>query len=162
LRGQGWGDKPRRRRGDIKFILLSLIAERPQHGYELIKELEKRRGGFRRLSPGSVYPNLQMLEEGGYLTSAQVEDKRVYTITDSGQQLLHEHQSQAESTESTRESHEQANAESASELVQLRQTLTTLNEAVAQLAQVGSPEQIKQGSERLDQLRREIYALLAQ
>lgn len=50
----------------------------------LIKELEARRGGFRRLSPGSVYPTFQMLEEAGYLTSEQVDGKRVYTITESG------------------------------------------------------------------------------
>ena len=50
----GWGDEPRTRRGDIKFILLGLLSERPQHGYELMKELEARRGNFRRLSPGSV------------------------------------------------------------------------------------------------------------
>ena len=80
----GWGDEPRTRRGDIKFILLELLSERPQHGYELIKELEARRGGFRRLIPGSVYQTLQMLEEGGYVTSEEVDGKRVYTITESG------------------------------------------------------------------------------
>ncbi|MEM8604238.1 MAG: PadR family transcriptional regulator [Cyanobacteria bacterium P01_H01_bin.121] len=159
---KGWGERPRRRRGDIKFILLSLIAERPQHGYELIKELEQRRGGFRRLSPGSVYPTLQMLAEGGYLTSEQIEGKRVYTITDSGQQLLQEHQAQVGSGAAAADSPGPAPAEPASELVQLRQALTTLNEAVAQLAQIGSPEQIKQGYDRLEQVRREIYALLAQ
>jgi len=44
--GGRWGDEPRTRRGDIKFILLGLLSERPQHGYELMKELEARRGGF--------------------------------------------------------------------------------------------------------------------
>jgi hypothetical protein len=38
--GGGWGDQARNRRGDIKFMLLGLLAERPQHGYELIKESE--------------------------------------------------------------------------------------------------------------------------
>lgn len=154
----GWGEKPRRRRGGIKFILLGLIAERPQHGYELIKELETRRGGFRRLSPGSVYPTLQMLEEGGYLTSEQLEDKKVYTITESGQTLLNEYQQQANEHQSCG----YANVEESPELVVLRRSLTTLNDAVTQLAQSGTPDQVKQASERLDQLKREIYGLLAQ
>jgi len=50
VRSVAWGDEPRTRRGDIKFILLGLLSERPQHGYELMKELA-RRGGFRRSSP---------------------------------------------------------------------------------------------------------------
>ena len=82
--GRGWGDEHRTRRGDIKFILLELLSEHPSHGYDLIKEMETRYGGFRRLSPGSVYPTLQMLEEGGYLKSAQEGGKRIYTITASG------------------------------------------------------------------------------
>ena len=154
----GWGEKPRRRRGGIKFILLGLIAERPQHGYELIKELETRRGGFRRLSPGSVYPTLQMLEEGGYLTSEQLEDKKVYTITESGQTRLNEYQQQVNEHQSCG----YANVEESPELVVLRRSLTTLNDAVTQLAQSGTPDQVKQASERLDQLKREIYGLLAQ
>lgn len=155
---KGWGEKPRRRRGGIKFILLGLIAERPQHGYELIKELEKRRGNFRRLSPGSVYPTLQMLEEGGYLTSEELEDKKVYTITESGQTLLREHQEQA----GDNPSHTHSDVEQSMELIELRRSLTTLNAAVTQLAQNGNPEQVKQASDRLDQVKREIYALLAQ
>jgi len=52
-------ERQRMPRGDIKYILLSLIEEAPQHGYQLIKELESRWGGFYRPSPGSVYPTLQ-------------------------------------------------------------------------------------------------------
>ncbi len=53
--GGDWGDEPRTRRGDMKFILLGVLLERPKNGYEIIKELETRRGGFRRVSPGSIY-----------------------------------------------------------------------------------------------------------
>ena len=59
------------------------------HGYEIINSMEARRGGCRP-SAGSVYPTLQMLEEGGYLTSEQVDGKKVYTITGEGRQLLEE------------------------------------------------------------------------
>ncbi|MFN8481249.1 MAG: PadR family transcriptional regulator [Kouleothrix sp.] len=59
------GGRRRQRRGDIKSALLELLAEQPRHGYELIKELEQRYGGFYRPSPGSVYPTLQLLEDEG-------------------------------------------------------------------------------------------------
>ncbi len=75
-------------RGDMKFVLLSLLQERPMYGYEMIKALEERSGGFYVPSPGSIYPTLQMLEERGFVTSQGVEGKKVYSITDEGRQLL--------------------------------------------------------------------------
>ncbi|WP_242051505.1 PadR family transcriptional regulator [Nostoc sp. FACHB-280] len=156
--GGDWGDEPRTRRGDIKFMLLGLLSERPQHGYELIKELENRRGGFRKLSPGSVYPTLQMLEEGGYLTSEQVEGKRVYTITDSGRQLLSDRQQQSPS----KNPYDSFAENKPSELIELRQTLTELNDAVVQIARSGNLEQANRVRELLVQVKREIYKLLAE
>jgi DNA-binding PadR family transcriptional regulator len=156
--GGGWGDKPRTRRGEIKFILLGLISERPQHGYELMKELEARRGGFRRLSPGSVYPTLQMLEEGGYLTSEEVDGKRVYTITESGQQFLSDRNQQSD-LRSTSDSFTENNP---SELIELRRTLTQLNDAVTQIARSGNLEQANRVRELLVEVKRKIYQLLAE
>lgn len=72
----------------MKYALLWLLQERPMHGYEMIKALEQRSGGFYSPSPGSIYPTLQMLEEGGYVTSSEVEGKKVYTINDAGRALL--------------------------------------------------------------------------
>jgi DNA-binding PadR family transcriptional regulator len=156
--GGGWGDEPRTRRGEIKFILLGLLSERPQHGYELIKELESRRGGFRRLSPGSVYPTLQMLEESGYLTSEEVDDKRVYTITESGRQFLSDRNQQSHS----RNPHDSFTESKPSELIELRRTLTQLNDAVTQIARSGNLEQANRVRDLLIQVKREIYKLLAE
>ena len=55
-----------------------------------ISALEQMTGGRYRPSPGSVYPTLQLLEDGGYATSEAVDGKRVYTITDAGLTLLKE------------------------------------------------------------------------
>jgi DNA-binding PadR family transcriptional regulator len=154
----GWGDEPRTRRGDIKFILLELLCERPQHGYELIKELEARRGGFRRLSPGSVYPTLQMLSEGGYLTSEEVDGKRVYTITESGRQFLSDRNQQSHS----RKAHDSFTESKPSELIELRRTLTEVNDAVTQVARSGNLEQTNRVRDLLVQVKREIYKLLAE
>jgi len=79
-------------RGDIKYVLLELLQERPMHGYEMIKALEEKSGGFYSPSPGSIYPTLQMLEDGGLVTANEVEGKRVYSITDAGRALLAERQ----------------------------------------------------------------------
>jgi DNA-binding PadR family transcriptional regulator len=154
----GWGDEPRTRRGDIKFMLLGVLSERAQHGYELIKELESRRGGFRRLSPGSVYPTLQMLEEGGYLTSEQVDEKRVYTITESGRQFLSDRNQQSPS----RNPHDRLEEGKPSELMELRRTLTELNDAVTQVARSSNLGQANRVRELLAQVKREIYKLLAE
>jgi DNA-binding PadR family transcriptional regulator len=82
--GTSWGG--RQRRGDMKFVVLEMLAEGPKHGYEVIRGLEERRGI--RPSAGSIYPTLQMLEDGNFVTSEQVESKRIYTISDSGRELL--------------------------------------------------------------------------
>jgi DNA-binding PadR family transcriptional regulator len=154
----GWGDEPRTRRGDIKFILLELLSEHPQHGYELMKELEARRGGFRRPSPGSVYPTLQMLEEGGYLTSEEIEGKRVYTITESGRQFLSDRNQQSPE----KNAYSNFAEGRPSELIELRLTLSELNDAVAQIARSSNLEQAKRVRELLVQVKREIYKLLAE
>ncbi len=155
--GGSWGDEPRTRRGQIKFMLLELLSERPQHGYELMNELEARRGGFRRPSPGSVYPTLQMLEEGGYLTSEEIEGKRVYTITESGRQFLSDRPQR-----DARSPHDRSTGDKPSELIELRHTLTQLNDAVAQVARSGNGEHANQVRELLAQVKREIYKLLAE
>ena len=142
----------------MKFILLAVLLESPKHGYEIIKELETRRGGFHRLSPGSVYPTLQTLEENGYLTSEQIDDKRVYSITESGRHLLSDRHQQTESV-SDREGH---TANKPSELVKLRQTLSEVNDAVTQVARNGNLEQANQVRELLAQVKRGIYKILSE
>ncbi|HEY6359430.1 MAG TPA: PadR family transcriptional regulator [Vicinamibacterales bacterium] len=85
-----WGNEHRARRGDVKFIVLGALAEKPMHGYDIIQSLEQRHEGRYRPSPGSIYPTLQMLEDGGFVTSEQIDGKRVYTITDAGKTMLAE------------------------------------------------------------------------
>jgi DNA-binding PadR family transcriptional regulator len=82
---QGWHGMMQARRGDIGPILLGLLADRPRHGYEIIRELEKKSYGLWRPSPGSVYPTLQMLEEQDLVTSREEAGKKIYTLTEQGQ-----------------------------------------------------------------------------
>jgi len=77
--------------GDLRFVILRLIAERPRHGYELIKDIEERVGGAYSPSPGIVYPNLTLLEELGYVSvEAATGGKKLYRITAEGEGALAE------------------------------------------------------------------------
>jgi DNA-binding PadR family transcriptional regulator len=59
------------------------------HGYELMKEMQARSGGMYRASAGTIYPNLQQLEDEGLVRmETSKEGKRVYAITESGRKAL--------------------------------------------------------------------------
>jgi DNA-binding PadR family transcriptional regulator len=75
-------------RGDLKYIILDLLKDRPSYGYEIIRALESRFHGFYAPSPGTVYPTLQWLEDLGYVTVEQKEGRKVYTITEEGRRFL--------------------------------------------------------------------------
>jgi DNA-binding PadR family transcriptional regulator len=77
-------------KGDLKYVILDLLKERPAHGYELIRALEERFRGFYSPSPGSVYPTLQLLEDMGYVSANQQDGKKVYSITEEGRRFLEE------------------------------------------------------------------------
>ena len=76
---------------ELQLVLLSLLAERPSHGYELIKALAERSGGFYNPSPGMIYPALTYLEEIGYATVVAEGTKKRYEITAEGRAHLEEH-----------------------------------------------------------------------
>jgi DNA-binding PadR family transcriptional regulator len=75
--------------GDLRFVILKLIAEKPRHGYELIKAIEDKLGGAYSPSPGVVYPTLTLLEELGHATVDAAEGgKKLYAITADGRAFL--------------------------------------------------------------------------
>ena len=89
------GERSRRGRvfeqGDLRLLLLKLIAEKPSHGYELIKAVEEAVGGAYAPSPGVVYPTLTLLEDLGYAKPTEAEGgKKLYAITPEGQVWLNE------------------------------------------------------------------------
>jgi len=80
----GRGGRHRARRGAVTMAIITLLNERPMHGYELITVLDERSGGRWKPSPGSIYPALGKLEEGGLVTSTEQDGKRLYELTDEG------------------------------------------------------------------------------
>ncbi|MEO6446219.1 MAG: PadR family transcriptional regulator [Gemmatimonadaceae bacterium] len=100
-----WGGGGRRRggpfrgarifeQGDLKYVILQLMVEKPRHGYEIMKELEERFGGSYAPSAGTIYPTLSLLEDMGYASvSLEEGGKKVYAITDEGRAYLEENKS---------------------------------------------------------------------
>ena len=70
--------------GDLQLLILSLLAEKPRHGYEIIKALDERSNGYYSPSPGMVYPALTWLEEIGHATVEVAGTKKQYSITADG------------------------------------------------------------------------------
>lgn len=148
---RGFGPQfPRVRRGDMKYLLLEILKKGPRHGYEIISELENDLSGY-RASPGSVYPTLQMLEEGGYLTSEQIDGKKVYTITDDGIKLLGSRGSSGfeETPEMKR-------------IFEVRRSFKKLAAAVMEGARGTDEASAKRIVEILDKARKDVYAILAE
>ncbi|WP_054996208.1 PadR family transcriptional regulator [Pseudomonas ficuserectae] len=74
--------------GDLKLLLLALIAEQPAHGYDLIRKIEGLFEGAYCPSPGVIYPTLTFLEESEMVVGDAQAGKKLYTITDAGRQSL--------------------------------------------------------------------------
>ena len=89
--GRGGGDIPGARKlssTDLQLVILALLGERPAHGYELIRTIEERSGGFYTPSPGVIYPALTFLEEIGHASVEQEGTRKRYKITAEGEAHL--------------------------------------------------------------------------
>ncbi|WP_416064347.1 PadR family transcriptional regulator [Rhizobium sp. ZK1] len=84
--------------GELQTILLALLEERPSHGYELIKTLEERSGGFYVPSPGVIYPALTYLEETGLAEVENEGTKKLYKITEAGRRKVEENRDMIDQT----------------------------------------------------------------
>lgn len=94
--GRGFGDRIFDS-GELRYVILQLIAEKPRHGYELMKAIEDRLNGAYSPSPGLIYPTLTLLEEMGYATVGTSEgNKKLYTITAEGRAKLEENKAAVE------------------------------------------------------------------
>jgi DNA-binding PadR family transcriptional regulator len=96
LGGRGFGMGRKLASGDLQLLILELLAEKPRHGYEIIKALEERSKGFYVPSPGMVYPALTYLEEIGHASVETEGTRKLYRLTDLGRSYLEEHREETE------------------------------------------------------------------
>src|SRR6185312_2530871 len=152
-RGRSRGG-PRARRGDVRAAVLALLADRPMHGYEMIKEIEERGEGAWTPSAGSIYPMLQLLEDEGLIRGEDSDGKRRFTLTDAGRAEHEEKSGDVAPWDAVR-------AGFPSGQLQLRNSIGQLIAAVKASAD-GTEEQQKQVRDLLDETRRKIYSILAE
>jgi len=79
--------------GELRLVILSYIAEKPSHGYEIMKGIGEKMGGLYTPSAGVVYPTLNQLEDEGFATATTEGGKKQYTITEAGRAELESHKS---------------------------------------------------------------------
>ncbi len=155
--GGPWGPVARARRGDVPAAVLILLSDRPMHGYQVIQELENRSGGAWRVSPGSVYPTLQFLEEEGLISGQEVEGRRVYSLTEAGRARVDAIRQAGQPAP-----WEEVAAEGDQPLGILRRAAFQLVAAAMQVSQAGSRDQVDRAVAILDEARRKLYAILAE
>lgn len=143
----------RRKRGDVRSAILTLLDERSMHGYEMITELEERTGGRWRPSAGSIYPTLQLLEDEGLVTAAEVEGKRIFSLTEEGAKAVAERGERKQPWE---------NGDQDSPHHRLRTEAFRLRGALVQIAKTGDEAQAAKALEILADTRRKLYGILAE
>lgn len=138
------------RRGEVKFVVLETLVEGPKHGYEIITAIEQKRNV--RPSAGSIYPTLQMLEDGGFVTSDQVDGKRTYSITDAGRAMLNEREDEPDDDDGD-------DGAGTAAQHKLREAAAKLATAVLN-ARGCSDETLERVREVLKEARKEIYQIM--
>jgi DNA-binding PadR family transcriptional regulator len=150
------GGRPRPRRGDVRLAVLTLLAEQPMHGYQIITELGSRSGGVWRPSPGSVYPTLQQLQDEGLVTVSEEDGRRTFSLTDAGK-------AEVERASAGRRAPWEAMADEADDAAGgLKSLVGQLIAATIQVATAGTHDQVAQAEKVLTDARRAMYRLLAE
>jgi DNA-binding PadR family transcriptional regulator len=152
----GWrrGGPNRGKRGDVRAAILTLLAERPMHGYEMIQQIAERSNGLWKPSPGSVYPTLQLLDDEGLITASETAgSKKLFELTEEGRGVAGKIETPPwdEITEGADPGH-----------LNLRAAVGQLFGAVGQSALSVSAEQQQRIVDILNNARREIYGILGE
>jgi DNA-binding PadR family transcriptional regulator len=141
-------------RGEVRSAVLALLAERPMHGYQIIREIEERSNGSWKPSAGSVYPTLQLLADEGLIRAEESNGRKIYSLTEAGREDV-AHADASAPWEST-------GPASGTGFAALPKAGVELAQAASQVGRTGSPEQVQQAVAVLDEARRRLYSILAQ
>jgi DNA-binding PadR family transcriptional regulator len=145
---------PRKRRGDVRIAILSLLGEAPRNGYGLIKEITDRSGGTWHPSPGSVYPTLQQLVDEELIEATGEGTRTDFQLTEAGTEWIRSHADELAEVWQSTDARIHADAG-------LHESIAKLMGAIHQLRFAGSDDQRARAIEKLDETRRALYAILA-
>jgi DNA-binding PadR family transcriptional regulator len=144
----------RARKGDVRSAILSLLAEAPASGYGLMKSIAEKTQDAWRPSPGSVYPTLaQLVDEQLIEPTDPTAARSDFRLTETGQAYVAEHGEQIAAA---------WDIDAGDEDGKLRGAAMKLMGALRQFGADATPDQRQRAAEKVDQLRRELYAILGE
>jgi DNA-binding PadR family transcriptional regulator len=156
--GGWWAGPPsprRRLKGDVRAAILAVLVEDSCNGYQVISKIDERSGGAWRPSPGSIYPALSQLAREGLIAAEESGGRRTFSLTDAGRAYVEQNPGMARGAWNSIDQQEAWQPPS------LFAVAARLGGGIAQVAQVGTPEQIKAAERLLEQTRRRLYLILA-
>lgn len=152
----GRGGRRRARRGAVLDATLTLLDERPMHGYEIITELETRSEGRWRPSPGAVYPALGRMEDHGLIAADEIDGKKQFRLTDAGREQLEAYRASRGD-----DAVEPWNETARGPRGDLRGHVAELMGQARQVGRFGTPDQIERAVAVLTDAKRQLYTILA-
>jgi DNA-binding PadR family transcriptional regulator len=152
--GMGHGGPQRKRRGDIRLAILSLLSDKASNGYGIIKEIGERSGGAWTPSPGSVYPTLQQLVDEELIEAFGEGRRSEFQLTDTGRAYVTEHADELEAVWAASDADAPGHME-------LGQSVGKLLGVVGQFRFAATDAQRAAAVAKLDETRRALYAILA-
>ncbi|WP_354475985.1 PadR family transcriptional regulator [Marisediminicola sp. UYEF4] len=155
--GGGFGPRGPRRanKGDIRSVILSLLADGPSNGYGLIKAIAERTGGAWRPSPGSVYPTLQQLVDEELIVSTGDGRKTEFDLTDAGRAHVAERAAELKSAWDATPVPSEASKT-------FFESVGNLMGVVHQFRSAATDEQKTAAAKQLDETRKALYRILAE
>ena len=144
----------RKRRGDVRSAIISLLSDKPFNGYGLIKEIAERSGGTWTPSPGSVYPTLQQLVDEELIEAIGEGRRTEFQLTDEGRAYVAEHTEELDRVWASVTERTDADAG-------LHESVAKLMGVVHQFRFAATDEQRAKAVTQLDEARRALYGILA-
>jgi DNA-binding PadR family transcriptional regulator len=153
--------RARARRGNVRSAILTLLAEKPHNGYQIMQAIEQRSNGNWKPSSGSIYPTLQQLEDEGLVEAEETKPgqtgSKSYTLSAKGKRYFDDNKADLMA--------EWANtAEDAGEAdprFAMMNVFRAVGAAAMQVARHGSTKQLEEARGLLDEVRRNLYRILA-
>ena len=138
--------------GTLRYLVLQLIADKPRHGYDIIKSIGQRAGGAYAPSPGAIYPLMHGLVGQGYVAVSLDGTKKLHSITPEGQAFLDANRAYVDAIAARVE---------APDSDDLRQLMHGLKAVVIARGRAGEPDAVRLDAIRaiLRQARADIEAL---
>ena len=159
--GNMFGRGPRARRGNVRSAILSLLAEQPHNGYQIMQAIEQRSHGQWRPSSGSIYPTLQQLEDEGLVEAEDSKPgqtgSKSYKLSTKGRRYVDDHRSELDAEWVSVD--EDPGADPRWQMMKLFREVAT---AAMQVAQSGTAKQLDEAKQLLADVRRNLYRILAE